>query len=413
MAAERLVKTIAECREDFPVLQTTMHGKPLAYLDTASSAQKPQSVIDAMRAVEEGGYSNIHRGLYQISQDLTESYEAIRSKIARYINAQSENEIIFTRNTTEAINLVAQSYGRNFLKAGDEIIITAMEHHANIVPWQLLRDQIGIEIKIIPFDRSGTLEISELDKLLSEKTKIVSLVHISNALGTINPVKDIIRTVKSYNQEIITLVDGSQSVVHGAVDMQDIGCDFFSFTGHKIYGPTGVGVLYGRYDILETMPPYQGGGDMIEHVSFDKTTYNKPPFRFEAGTPAIVQIIGLGAAIDYMSVLNHEELEQHEAELLNYATTQMTEIEGLTIHGTSKDKAGIISFTMDGAHPSDVGMILDRCGVAIRTGHHCCMPLMQELRLDATARASIGLYTNKQDIDQLIAGLHKAKDMLS
>lgn len=412
MAAERLID-IKEYRSDFPVLQQTMHGKPLAYLDTASSAQKPQCVIDTMRGIEEKGYSNIHRGLYEISQNLTESYESARGKISRFINAGSENEIIFTRNTTEAINLVAQSYARTNLKAGDEVIITAMEHHANIVPWQILRDQIGIEIKVIPFDERGVLDVDFFESLLSDKTKIVSIVHISNALGTINPVKDIVARTKAHNSDIITLVDGSQSIVHGSINVQDIACDFFAFTGHKIYGPTGIGVLYGRYDILESMPPYQGGGDMIEHVSFEKTTYNTAPFKFEAGTPAIVQVIGLGAAIDYLNTIDFKALEEHEATLLTYATNQMQEIKGLTIHGTSPEKAGVLSFTIEGTHPSDIGMILDQCGVAIRTGHHCCMPLMQELNLDATARASIGIYTNKQDIDQFIEGLKKVERLFA
>ncbi len=413
MAAERSIIDIADCRADFPMLRQEMHGKPLAFLDTASSAQKPQCVIDSMRAVEETGYANIHRGLYAISQQLTEDYEAVRHKLARFINTESENNIVFTRNATEAINLVTQSYARQNLQAGDEVMITAMEHHANIVPWQLLRDQIGITLKIIPFDKRGVLDLNAYKNLLGEKTKIVSIVHTSNALGTINPVKDIIATAKSYNENIITLVDGSQSIVHGTIDVQEIGCDFFAITGHKLYGPTGIGALYGRYDLLEAMSPYQGGGDMIEHVTFEKTTYNKAPFKFEAGTPAIVQVIGLGAAIDYVSRIGAESIQAHEHEILTYATEKLNEIDGLTIHGTAPNKAGILSFTIENTHPSDIGMILDQCGVAIRTGHHCCMPLMQALNIDSTARASIGLYTNKNDIDRLVEGLNKVKDMFA
>jgi len=413
MAAERLVNRMDSYRADFPVLRETMHGKPLAFLDSAASAQKPQPVIDAMRHVLEHGYSNIHRGLYEISQNLTDQYEKVRGKAAGFINAASENEIIFTRNSTEGINLVAQSYGRTFLKAGDEVIISAMEHHANIVPWQILRDQIGIELKIIPMDDRGVLDLEAYKALLSDKTRIVSVVHISNSLGTVNPVKEIVGLAKTYNSDIVTLIDGSQSVVHGAVDVQDLGCDFFVYTGHKLYGPNGIGVLYGRYDLLEQMPPYQGGGDMIESVSFEETIYAKPPFRFEAGTPPIVEVIGLGAAIDYVSAIGAVNIEAHESALLAAMTEGLEAIDGVHIHGTAPEKAGILSFTLDGAHPSDVGMILDQCGVAIRSGHHCCMPVMERLGLDATARASIGLYTNRDDIDQFLAAVAKAKDMFA
>jgi cysteine desulfurase/selenocysteine lyase len=407
------VNAVAKARSDFSVLSTTMHGKPLAFLDSGASAQKPRQVIEAMDAVLNGGYSNIHRGLYEISQNLTTSFELVREKVAGFINAVSDKEIVFTRNATEAINLVAQSYGRTHFSEGDEIIITAMEHHANIVPWQLLRDQIGVVIKVIPITERGELDLEAFEGLLSERTKLVALVHVSNVLGTVNPIKQIAAKAKAYNSDIKVLLDGSQAVVHSAVDVQDLDCDFYAFTGHKLYGPTGIGVLYGKYDVLDVMSPYQGGGDMIDHVSFDKTTYKEPPFRFEAGTPAIVEAIGLGAAIDYVSALGLENVAAHEADILAYGTEQLEAIDGLTIHGTAAGKAGIMSFSIAGVHPSDIGMLLDQCGVAVRTGHHCCMPLMEVLGVDATVRASLGLYSNKDDIDRLVAGLRKAQEMLS
>lgn len=403
---------ITQHRDDFPVLKTQMNGKPLAFLDTGASAQKPLSVIEAMDKVQKQGYSNIHRGLYAISQQLTSDFEAVRTKVAGFLGANSEKEIVFTRNTTESINLVAQSWGRTHLSEGDEIIITEMEHHANIVPWQLLRDQIGIVIKVIPVLDDGTLDPETYKSLLSTKTKLVSVVHISNALGTINPVNEIIALAKDFNPDIKVLVDGSQAVVHETVNVVELDADFYVFTGHKLYGPTGIGVLYGKYDVLESMEPYQGGGDMIDRVTFDKTTYKEPPYRFEAGTPAIVEVIGLGAAIDYVQSIGLDNIAAHEQELLAYGTERLNEIEGLRIVGTAPQKAGIMSFILDGAHPSDVGMILDQCGVAVRTGHHCCMPLMDRFGVDATIRASLGLYNNKADIDQLIEGLNKAKDML-
>jgi len=418
MAADSIInksimRNVEDARADFPVLQTMMNSKPLAFLDSAASAQKPQCVIDAMNAVLEGGYSNIHRGLYTISQDLTTAYEAVRPKVASFIGAATEKEIIFTRNTTAAINLIASSWGRAFLKQGDEIIITEMEHHANIVPWQMLAKEIGFEIKVVPFDDRGVLDLDAFENFLSDKTKFVGVVHISNALGTINPVKDITAKTKAFNPDIKVLVDGTQSVVHMPVNVQDIGCDFFCFTGHKLYGPTGIGVLYGRYDVLETMPPHEGGGDMIEEVSFSGTTYKEPPFRFEAGTPAIVEVIGLGAAIDYVSAIGMDNIAAHEANMLAYAMQELAALKTLKIHGTAPHKAGLIGFTMDGIHASDIGMILDQCGVAVRTGHHCCMPLMAAMGLDATTRASFGLYTNKADIDALVNGLKKVEELFA
>ncbi|MFK7839141.1 MAG: aminotransferase class V-fold PLP-dependent enzyme [Bdellovibrionales bacterium] len=404
---------LSKYRDDFPVLHTQMNGKPLVFLDSGASAQKPKSVIDIMNKQQNQAYSNIHRGLYRISQDLTADFEAVRTKIAQFIGANSEKEIIFTRNTTEGINLIAHSWGRTHLSAGDEVIITEMEHHANIVPWQLLRDEIGIIIKIIPVLEDGTLDLEAFLSMLSTKTKLVGVVHISNALGTVNNINEIIEISRKFNPKIKVLIDGTQSVVHSSINVSNLDCDFFVFTGHKLYGPTGIGVVYGKYDVLDTMPPYQGGGDMIDIVSFEKTTFKEPPFRFEAGTPAITEVIGLGAAIDYVQDIGMDDIHAHEQELLTYATQRLSEIEGLKIYGQADDKAAIVSFTIDGLHISDIAMILDQCGVAVRTGHHCCMPLWQRFGIDGTIRASMGLYSNKSDIDQLYNGLVKAKDMLS
>jgi len=404
---------VADYRADFPALSELMNGKRLAYMDTASSAQKPQIVMDTMNDILMHHYANIHRGLYAHSQNTTQMFEAVRAKVAGFIGAESENNIVFTRNSTEAINLVAQSWGRTNLKAGDEVILSAMEHHANIVPWQILSGQIGITLKIIPVLENGTLDLEFFEKLLSDNTKMVAFVHTSNSLGTVNPIKDIIAKTKAFNKDIMTLIDGTQAVVHGAVNVQDLACDFFCFTGHKIYGPNVVGVLYGRFDLLESMPPYQGGGDMIEAVSFSGTTYKPAPFKFEAGTPAIVEVIGLGAAIDYMQAIGIDAIAAHEAEMLEYLTQKLINIDGVTIYGTSPNKASIASFTADWAHSSDIAMILDQQGVAVRTGHHCCMPLMEAFGIEGTTRASIGLYTDKDDIDQMINALNKAKEMLA
>ena len=403
---------ISKCRSDFPVLATQMNGKPLAFLDTGASAQKPQSVIDAMNAVQNSGYSNIQRGLYRISQDLTAQFEAVRAKIAKFIGANSEKEIVFTRNATESVNLVAQSWARTHLKEGDEIILSEMEHHANIVPWQLLSGQIGVVIKVIPVLDDGTLDIDAFESLLSTKTKLIAVMQISNALGTVNPINKIIGLSRDFNPEIKVLIDGSQSIVHEPINVTEMDADFFAFTGHKLYGPTGIGVLYGKYDVLESMSPYQGGGDMIERVTFEKTIYKEPPYRFEAGTPAITEVIGLGAAIDYIQNVGIDSIRIHEQELLAYGTKKLTSIDGLKLYGTASDKAAILSFTIDGLHISDVAMILDQCGVAVRTGHHCCMPLMQRYGIEGTIRASMGLYSNKNDLDQLYDGLVKAKEML-
>ena len=404
---------IGYCRDDFPVLAEQVNGKPLAFLDTASSAQKPNAVIEKMCEAMSFHYANIHRGLYHFSQVTTQEYESVRGKVADFINAYSEREVVFTRNTTEAINLVAQSWGVSNLIAGDEIILSGMEHHANIVPWQLLQDKIGFTIKIIPVLPNGTLDLEAFENLLSDRTKFISVVHTSNALGTINPVERIIKTARGYNSEIKILIDGSQSVVHGTVDVQALGCDFFTFTGHKLYGPTGSGALWGREDILNAMPPYQGGGDMIENVSFAGTTYKSAPARFEAGTPAFVDVIGLGAAIDYIRTVGRENIVAHEKNLLDYMTRELAQVDGLTFYGTAQEKVGIVSFTAAWGQGADIAMILDKTGVAVRTGHHCCMPLMDILGVSGTVRASIGLYSNQNDIDSLVKGLKKAKDLLS
>lgn len=392
-------------KADFPAL----NGKDIAYLDTASSAQKPQIVIDTMTRVMTDYYANVHRGLYDYSQKTTTAFESVRAKVQGFINATSPNEIVFTRNTTEAINLIAQSWGRTFLSKGDEIIITEMEHHANIVPWQLLRDQIGIEIKIIPVTDNGDLDYDAFETLLSPRTKFISITHTSNAIGTINDVARIVKTAKQYNSDITILADASQAVVHSPVDVQDLSCDFLAFTGHKLYGPSGVGILWGREDLLNSMPPYQGGGDMIETVSFEKTIYKDAPSRFEAGTPSIVDVIGLGAAIDYLQVIGMDNIQNHEQDLLNAC---LSKLQNVNILGNPHNKAPIISFTMDNAHHSDIAMILNKANVAVRTGHHCCMPLMRRFGIDGTVRVSFGLYNDMNDVHKFIDGMDKVQRLL-
>lgn len=400
-------------RDDFPALKQEVHGRPVAYLDTAASALKPQFVIDTMARVMETYYANIHRGLYSFSQQSTAAFEDVRNKVAGFINAPSAQEIVFTRNTTEAVNLVAQSWAAKYLRAGDEIILSGLEHHANIVPWHMLAEKIGVTIKVIPVQDDGSLDIEAFERMLTIDTKMVSLVHTSNSIGIVNNVKKIIQIAKDFYPETKVMVDGSQAVVHGSVDVQDLGCDFFAFTGHKIYGPSGVGVLWGKYDVLESMDPYQGGGDMIETVDFHHVTYKAPPARFEAGTPAIVEVIGMGAAIDYITSIGMDVIASYEKQMFAYAQDKIAAIDGLTFYGTTADKIGILSFTAEWGHPSDIGMILDQCGVAVRTGHHCCQPLMRRFGIDATVRASLGMYTNETDIDALVAGLDKARSMLA
>ena len=390
-------------RGDFPILSRTMHGKPLAFLDSAASAQKPRAVIDTVRDVYEREYANVHRGLYEISEAVTDRYEGTRETIRDFIGAASTKEIVFTRNATESVNLVAHSFGRNFLEEGDEVVITELEHHANIVPWQMLRDEKGIVLKVAPITDDGELIMSAFEDLLGPRTKLVAVAHMSNVMGTILPVEDIIRRAHAVGAKV--LIDGCQSVTHIPIDVQALGCDFFVFSGHKLYGPSGIGLLYGREELLDAMPPFMGGGDMISSVTFEKSTWARLPHKFEAGTPAIAQAIGLGAAIDYVNGLGLAAIGQHEADMLNYATQQLSSFDGLRIIGTAPNKASVVSFVLDYAHPHDIATIIDRAGVAVRAGHHCAQPLMDRMDVPATVRASIGLYTNKADIDALVGAV--------
>ncbi len=398
-----------EIRKDFPCLQQMIHGHPLAYLDTGASAQKPRAVIDALSRFMEHDYANIHRGVHELSQRATNQYEAVRPLVQKFINAAHEEEIVFTHGATEAANLVAQTWGRKFLKSGDEIVLTALEHHANIVPWQMLREQIGIVLRIVPVTPEGEVRLEDIKAALTAKTKLVAFAGISNVLGTILPAKEIVAL--AHEAGALALIDGAQSISHLPVDVQDLDADFFFFSGHKLYGPTGIGVLYGKKNILDQMPPYQGGGDMILSVTFAETTYKDPPHRFEAGTPPITEVIGMGAAINYVNSLGMANIAAHEDTLLKYATEKLSEIKGLRIIGTAKKKCGVVSFIMDHAHPHDIGTILDRHGVAIRAGHHCAQPLMEHLGLTATARASFGLYTTKEDIDALLTAVQKVQEI--
>ncbi|MDD3029582.1 MAG: cysteine desulfurase [Alphaproteobacteria bacterium] len=396
-------------QRDFPVLSQTVHGHPLVYLDNGASAQKPQIVIDTMARFMSDAYANVHRGVHTLSQKATEAFEGVRPIVQRFINAAHEDEIVFTRNTTESINLVAQSWGRANLKKGDEVLITALEHHANIVPWQMLRDALGIVLRVVPVTPEGDVRIEDVRAALSDKTKLVAVAHTSNVLGTVLPIKEIVQA--AHDAGALALIDGAQGVCHDASDVQAWDADFFCFSGHKLYGPTGIGVLYGKRALLAEMPPYQGGGDMISSVSFEKTLYKDPPYRFEAGTPAIVEVLGLRAAIEYLSALGMQNIAAHEHALLTYATQKLAAIEGVRIVGQAKHKAAILSFVMDQAHPHDIGTILDRCGVAIRAGHHCAQPLMDHLGIVATARASFGLYNTIEDVDALVAAVTKVQEI--
>ncbi len=393
----------ARLRDDFPILRQTVNGRRLVYLDSAASAQKPRPVLDAMRDLCESRYANVHRGVHTLSQRATEAFEAARGKVARFVNARRATEIVFVRGATEAINLVASTFGRKMLRAGDEIVISELEHHSNIVPWQLLRDEKQIVLKVAPIDDQGNFLVERFADLLTPRTRLVAITHVSNALGTITPIADIVRL--AHNAGALVLVDGCQAVPHTRVDVQAIGADFYAFSGHKLYGPTGIGVLYGKEEILNELPPYQGGGEMILSVSFDKTTYKKAPHRFEAGTPAIVEAVGLGAAIDYLEKAGLDRISAGEHDLLVYATERLAALPRLRLVGTAEHKAAILSFVIDGVHPHDVGTILDQSGVAIRAGHHCAQPLMQRLGLTATARASFGLYNSFEDVDALVDGL--------
>ena len=402
---------VENIRRDFPLLTQKIHGKSLVYLDNAATTQKPQAVIDRITRYYQEENSNIHRGVHSLSEKATQAYEAARAKVRGFLNASQDREILFVRGATEGINLVAQSYGRVFIKAGDEIVLSVMEHHSNIVPWQMLCEERGAALRVIPINDTGELGRDEYEKLLNERTKLVSIVHISNALGTINPVKQMIRS--AHDRGIPVLVDGAQAVPHLAVDVQELDCDFYVFSGHKLFGPTGIGILYGKAGLLEQMPPYQGGGDMISSVSFEKTCYNTLPYKFEAGTPHIAGGIGLGAAIDYLNGIGMERIAAYEQELLAYATDALSGIPGMRILGTAKEKAGVLSFILDGVHPHDIGTILDHEGVAVRAGHHCAMPLMQRLGVPATARASLAFYNTKEEIDLLVKGIYKVKEVFA
>jgi cysteine desulfurase/selenocysteine lyase len=404
-----LPRNPAHWRADFPILKERVHGKQLVYLDNGATTQKPQSVINTEVAYYEHYNSNIHRGVHALSQKATEAYEDARVKVQHFLNARRAEEIIFVRGTTEAVNLVAQSYGRPRLGPGDEIIISAMEHHSNIVPWQMLCEQTGAVLKVVPINDDGEFLFDDYLGLLGPRTKMVAVVHVSNALGTINPVREIIRAAHAH--KVPVLLDGAQAVSHLKVNVQELDCDFYAFSAHKLYGPTGIGVLYGKQALLEAMPPYQGGGDMIRTVTFEKTEYNVLPYKFEAGTPNIAGSIALGAAIDYVTEIGIEAIAEHELDLLSYATPVMQSIPGLRMIGTAKNKAGILSFVMDGAHPHDIGTILDHQGIAVRAGHHCAMPVMQRFGVPATVRASLALYNNRDDLDSLVAGLHKVKEL--
>lgn len=400
---------VESVRADFPILKQEVFGHPLVYLDSGASAQKPRQVTEAMTEVMTTYYANVHRGVHALSQRSTDAYEAARIKVAAFLNAASDNEIIFTRNATEGINLVAATYGRKFLKAGDEVVLSHLEHHANIVPWQLLRDQIGIVLRVVPIDDDGNLMFEEYKKLLNERTKLVAMTQVSNAIGTIVPIAEVIRL--AHKQGAKVLVDGCQAAPHTAIDVQALDADFYVFAPHKLYGPTGIGVLYGKEELLNDMPPYQGGGDMIESVTFEKTTFQKAPHRFEAGTPPIIEAIGLGAAIDYVTALGLDNIAAHEQGLLHYATERLSQIDGMNIIGTATEKAAIISFVVDGVHAHDVGTIIDRAGVAVRVGHHCAQPLMARFGLAATARASFGLYNTRAEVDALIDALQTVKEI--
>ncbi len=402
---------LADLRADFPILTQTNRGKPLVYLDSAASAQKPKQVIDAISHFYSHDYANIHRGIYELSERSTALYENTREKVRQLINANHKEEIVFLSGTTEGINLIAQTLGRTNWQAGDEVIISEMEHHSNIVPWFLLKQQIGIEIKVIPVTDQGALDINAFKQLISPRTKLVAITHASNVLGTINPVKEI--TKLAHEQHIPVLLDGAQAVPHMPVDVKDIDCDFYVFSSHKLYGPTGIGALYGKKEWLDKLPPYKGGGDMIETVSFEEVTFAKAPQKFEAGTPDIAGVVGMSAAIDYVQKIGMQTIYAHEQALLNYAIPRLQTIPGLRLIGTTSPKVGVISFVMEDIHPHDLGTVLDHEGIAVRAGHHCAMPLMQRFNVPATVRASFGLYSQEQDVDALIAAIQLAKRLFS
>jgi cysteine desulfurase/selenocysteine lyase len=401
----------ARLSKDFPALNQLVHGKPLVYLDNAATSQKPRSVINAITRFYQKDCSNIHRGVHLLSERATRAYEEARLAVQQFIHAANPAEVIFVRGTTEAINLVAQSYGRTHVQAGDAVLISAMEHHSNIVPWQMLCEEKGAKLHVIPMNDRGELLLDEYEKLLTPETKLVAVAHVSNALGTVNPVRQIIRM--AHERGIPVLVDGAQAIPHFQVDVQDLDCDFYAFSGHKMYGPTGIGILYGKRRLLEAMPPYQGGGDMISSVTFEKTTYNSLPHKFEAGTPDISGVIGLGAAIEYLTRIGLDNVAAHEHDLLVYATEQITRLPGVRVIGTAKEKAAVLSFVLDGIHPHDVGTILDQEGIAVRTGHHCAQPVMQFFGIPATTRASFALYNTEAEADALMRGITKVQEMFA
>ena len=397
-------------RADFPLLSGEMRGKPLVFLDSAASSQKPQQVLDALDHYYKHQNANVHRGVYELSQQATDAYELGRERARRFLNAGSTEECILVKGTTDGINLVASSFGRKYLKEGDEVVISAMEHHSNIVPWQLACEQAGAQLKVIPVNDKGELLMDEYERLLTDRTKIVAVVHVSNALGTINPVEEII--AKAHEKGIPVLLDGAQATPHLKVDVQTLDVDFYVFSGHKVFGPTGIGILYGKKKWLDAMPPYQGGGEMIATVTFEKTTYNELPHKFEAGTPDISGAVGLGVALDYIEQIGQQNIAAHEHELLQSATEQLLAIDGLRIIGRADNKASVISFLIDGAHPYDVGTILDKLGIAVRTGHHCTQPLMERFGIPGTVRASFAAYNNHEDVERLVAGVQRAARML-
>jgi len=396
-------------RRQFPILETKVHGKPLVYLDSAASAQKPRAVIDAESGVYERYYSNIHRGVHQLSVLATDAYETARARAQSFLGANEKREIVFLRGTTEAINLVAQSWGRSHVSAGDEILITGLEHHSNIVPWQMLCEERQSSLRVAPIDDRGEVDLDAFERLLSPRTRLVSLSHVSNALGTVNPVERM--TELAHAAGAVVMIDGAQAAPHVPIDVQRIGCDFYAFSGHKVYGPSGIGVLYGRAALLAAMPPWQGGGDMIASVTFEKSTWNEIPFKFEAGTPNVAGGIALGAALEWVGELGVEAVAAHEDELLRYGTRLLSEVPGVRLVGTARHKAGVLSFVLDGVHPHDIGTVLDYEGVAIRTGHHCAQPVMDRYGLPATARASLACFNNHADLDALVAGLRRVREM--
>lgn len=404
-----LLTDIEQIRAQFPILEQKINGRPLIYLDNGATSQKPQSVIDAISNFYSKENSNIHRGVHTLSQEATSAYEDVRKKVQKFINAKHDHEVILTSGTTGAINLVASSFGEKLVRKGDEILITAMEHHSNIVPWQMLCERKGAKLVVVPISETGEVDIEDFKKLISPKTELISLVHVSNSLGTINPIKEMIKI--AHSQSIPVLVDGAQAVHHTPVDVQDLDADFYAFSAHKMYGPTGVGVLYGKEELLNSMEPYQGGGDMIKSVTFEKTIYNDLPHKFEAGTPNIVGGIGLGAAIDFINNVGFKFIQEHEAELIRFATSQLRSIKGIRFIGTAKERAGLVSFVLDGIHPYDTGVILDKLGIALRTGHHCTQPVMNFFKVPGTVRASFAVYNTKDEIVKLVEGIERVQKM--